>query len=74
MEDRRKELKETRYFLKRESSAYPTLDDWSQRTVLEYGIKGVPETVIIDRDGMIVRHVVGPINYREVKTILDGLL
>jgi len=33
--------------------AYPTLLDPGSRTAIDYGLTGVPETVIIDRDGIV---------------------
>lgn len=42
---------------------------------LEFGLTGVPETFIVDRDGTIIMHVRGMIDedsLEEIRTLLDG--
>lgn len=73
-DEKREELRKTKAFLKTMKYAYPTLDDWTQSTVLNYGVTGVPETFVIDKEGVIVKKFVGPIDKYELSSILDGLL
>ena len=73
-DEKREELRKTKAFLKRMDYAYPTLDDWTQSAVLDYGVTGVPETYVIDKQGIIVKKFVGPIDKYELSHILDGLL
>ena len=61
-------------FLKRYGENYPTLVDDSDRTAIDYGVAGVPETFIIDGDGRIVKKFVGPVNPSEFLSVLEGLL
>lgn len=37
---------------------------------VDYGITGVPETIIIDKQGNIIHHFKGPINYNLISNIL----
>ena len=66
--------KDARSFLKRHGTAYPTLVDVNQRSAIDYGIAGVPETYVLDKDGIIVKKYVGPVSSQELSALLDGLL
>lgn len=61
-------------FLAKHGMAFPTLVDPAQRTAIDYGVAGVPETFIIGRDGQIVKKVVGPVNPDELVNTLEALL
>jgi hypothetical protein len=39
---------------------FPTIHDPTGKTAVEYGVRGVPTTFFIDRDGTILGGVVGP--------------
>ncbi len=49
------------------------VDDRS-RAAFAYGVHGMPETFFIDRDGVVVGRVVGPVTAELLSTTLDGLL
>ena len=49
------------------------LDD-AQRTNIDYGVAGVPETFVIGRDGTIVKKCTGPVTKMELEVLLNGLL
>ena len=61
-------------WLAREGQAYPTLLDPGQRTAIDYGVGGVPETFFIGRDGTIVHKYSGPIPMAKMVEILEELL
>lgn len=61
-------------YLKKHGKAYPTLLDPAQRTAIDYGVGGVPETFFIDRQGQIVRKVSGPVSPDVLVTTLEALL
>lgn len=63
-----------RPYLKRYGAAYPTLLDPSQRTAIDYGVGGVPETFFIGRDGTIVRKHNGPLYMELMVEVLEELL
>ncbi len=49
-------------FLKNRGSGYPNLQDPEQRTAINYGVAGIPETFFIGRDGLVVHKVTGPVD------------
>jgi cytochrome c biogenesis protein CcmG/thiol:disulfide interchange protein DsbE len=61
-------------FMRRYGQAYPGLLDPGQRTALDYGVFGIPETFFIDAGGVIRARQIGPLVRAEltadVKTIL----
>ena len=61
-------------FLKKHGSAYPTLLDPTQRTSIDYGVAGVPETYVIDGTGNIIHKFTGPIDPVILRGLLDEVL
>ena len=61
-------------FVKQHGSAYPTLNDSTQSTSIDYGVAGVPETFVIDKDGVVIHKFTGPIDPVMLASILEGLL
>lgn len=53
---------------------YPALHDEGARTAIDYGLYGVPETFIIDRDGRIVRKKIGPWGLEELAGAIEEVL
>ncbi|MGH2463900.1 MAG: TlpA family protein disulfide reductase [Candidatus Limnocylindrales bacterium] len=49
-------------FMKQYGLDYPALLDPGSRTALDYGIVGIPETVFIDRAGVIRARSIGPLS------------
>ena len=37
----------------------------------EYGIRGVPETFIINKQGIVVKHIVGPVDFGLLRKEID---
>jgi cytochrome c biogenesis protein CcmG, thiol:disulfide interchange protein DsbE len=54
--------------------SYPALLDEGSRTAVSYGLYGVPETFIIDRDGIVVHKQIGPITLRKLTELIRPLL
>lgn len=48
--------------------------DPRSRTAIEYGVRGVPETFFITRDGRILHHLVGPVSPEALQTWIPRLL
>lgn len=48
--------------------------DERSRTALEFGVLGLPETFFVDRDGIVVGKVSGPINGQLITETLDKIL
>jgi len=61
-------------FLARYGKNYPTLIDSGGRVAIDYGVAGVPETYVIDRDGQIVKKFVGPVDPDEFLAVLEAVL
>jgi cytochrome c biogenesis protein CcmG/thiol:disulfide interchange protein DsbE len=55
-------------------SAYPSLVDNGARTAIDYGVSGVPETFIMDKQGVVAFKKFGPITTGEITQKLDSLL
>lgn len=61
-------------FLKKHGSNYPTLIDEGQRTNIDYGVAGVPETFVLDKDGKIIKKFAGPVMKSDLDSVLEPLL
>ena len=61
-------------FLDEFDVSYPSTVDPSNRTARAYGLTGVPETFVIDQQGLLVRHFLGPISQTQLSQELDTLL
>jgi cytochrome c biogenesis protein CcmG/thiol:disulfide interchange protein DsbE len=61
-------------FLEEFGVSYPSGVDPGNRTAHVYGVTGVPETFVVDRAGLLVQHVVGPITQEQLGQIIDRAL
>jgi peroxiredoxin len=63
-------------FFKKTGVVLPALLDTQGKVSLLYGTSGVPETFVIDGQGVIVKKVMGGLDWNstEVISYLDGLL
>ena len=53
---------------------YSYVEDQDSRAGVEFGIFGVPETFVIDRDGLVTHKFTGPVTYEELAGELDSVL
>jgi cytochrome c biogenesis protein CcmG, thiol:disulfide interchange protein DsbE len=60
-------------FLKRQGSAYSTLEDTTGAIAITYGVGGVPETFFIDRAGTIIHKENGPLFPPTLMPLLETL-
>lgn len=65
---------DSRRWLNELGSAYPSLMDNGARTAIDYGVSGVPETFILDKQGVVAFKKFGPITTSEITQKLDSLL
>jgi cytochrome c biogenesis protein CcmG/thiol:disulfide interchange protein DsbE len=63
-----------RAFLEEYSVSYPSTVERGNRTARAYGLTGVPETFVIDQEGLLVRHFLGPITQAQLSLEIDELL
>jgi cytochrome c biogenesis protein CcmG/thiol:disulfide interchange protein DsbE len=61
-------------FLDEFGVTYPTAVDPGNRTARAYGVTGVPETFVVDQQGRLVHHFVGPVTQEELSRTLDQVL
>ena len=57
-------------FLQKYQVTYPTGPDTSGNISVDYGVSNVPSTVFIDRSGVVVRKILGPV---DAKTLDDEI-
>jgi len=60
-------------FLNTYGITYTNVVDTSGATAINYGVTGVPETVFIDRHGIIVQKVIGELSEQTLKRNLQLL-
>ena len=53
---------------------YPSLLDPGARTAIDYGVTGVPETFILNKQGVVAFKKFGPLTTTEITHKLDSLL
>ena len=61
-------------FLDEFDVTYPCAVDPGNRTSRAYGVTGVPETFVIDRQGQLVHHFVGPVSQAELGLVIEQAL
>ena len=63
-----------RGYVRSENVAYPVVEDAGSKTALAYGLRGVPETFVVNRSGRIVKHVIGPVDAAGLATEVNSML
>jgi len=53
---------------------FPSSVDTGNRVARAYGVTGVPETFVIDRQGLLVRHFLGSVSSEELSLAVDEAL
>jgi len=53
---------------------YPVVQDTESATALAYGLRGVPETFLVDRAGRITDRVIGPVSAQRLADKINSLL
>jgi cytochrome c biogenesis protein CcmG/thiol:disulfide interchange protein DsbE len=61
-------------FLDEFGVSYPSTVEPGNRTARAYGLTGVPETFVVDQQGQLVRHFLGPITQAELIAEIDPML
>lgn len=65
---------DARRFAATSGASYPMVVDEDSSTALDFGLRGVPETFVIDRDGRIVDRIIGPVTAAALAERIDPLL
>jgi cytochrome c biogenesis protein CcmG/thiol:disulfide interchange protein DsbE len=61
-------------YVRTASVSYPVVEDSDSRTALAYGLRGVPETFVIDRTGRIVDRIIGPVDGTTLTNQITSML
>lgn len=61
---------DARGFLQRYAASYPNGFDAQKQIYINYGVYGLPETFVVNQQGLILHHVIGPVTSVQ----LDGWL
>jgi cytochrome c biogenesis protein CcmG/thiol:disulfide interchange protein DsbE len=65
---------EARRFVAETGTTYPTGVDASGRIAIDYGLRGIPETHVVDRDGRLIRRWIGPLTGPQIDALVAELL
>lgn len=65
---------DARAYVAQSGATYPMVVDRDSSAALAYGLRGVPETYVIDRDGTMVDRVIGPVTADRLASRISGLL
>ncbi len=60
-------------FMKEHDIRFPVLHSKNSPITVDYGINGVPETIVIDSSGIIRMHFKGPVTYDILKKSLEEI-
>jgi cytochrome c biogenesis protein CcmG/thiol:disulfide interchange protein DsbE len=63
-----------RGYVRSEGVTYPVVEDAGSKTALAYGLRGVPETFVVNRSGRIVSHVIGPVGAAALASEINSML
>jgi cytochrome c biogenesis protein CcmG/thiol:disulfide interchange protein DsbE len=61
-------------FLDEFDVSYPSTVEPGNRTARAYGLTGVPETFVVDQQGQLVRHFLGPITQAQLIAEIEPML
>jgi len=63
-----------RSYVRTDGVTYPVVEDAGSKTALAYGLRGVPETFVVNRYGRIVKHVIGPVGATALASEINSML
>lgn len=61
-------------FLQQEGQTYPAGSDANGAIAIDYGVRGIPEKYFIDRDGILVKKLSGPLTETTLRNTINELL
>ena len=63
-----------RAYVRTAGLTYPVVEDTNSRTALAYGLRGVPETFVVNQSGRVVYRVIGPIAAPALASEINSVL
>ncbi|MDR5682507.1 MAG: redoxin domain-containing protein [Armatimonadota bacterium] len=64
---------DARAFMRHYGLTFPTGPDRDGRVAVAFGVRGIPETFVVDRAGRIVHRFAGPLDPARLREVLDPL-
>jgi cytochrome c biogenesis protein CcmG/thiol:disulfide interchange protein DsbE len=61
-------------FIQQEGQVYPSGLDVNGAVAIDYGVRGIPEKYFIDRDGILIKKLSGPLTEITLRTTINELL
>ena len=65
---------DARGFLQRYAATYPSGFDAQKQIYINYGVYGLPETFVVNPQGLVLHHVIGPVTSAQLDAWLTPLL
>ena len=65
---------DARQYAATSGGSYPVVSDSDSSAALAYGIRGVPETYVVDPKGRLVDRFVGPVTYAQLSPRINDVL
>ncbi len=62
------------FFLQQEGQVYPNGSDANGTIAINYGVRGIPEKYFIDREGILVKKLSGPLTETTLRNTINELL
>jgi cytochrome c biogenesis protein CcmG, thiol:disulfide interchange protein DsbE len=63
-----------RSYVRTQGVTYPVVEDASSQAALAYGLRGVPETFVVNQSGRVVNRVFGPVDAAALSSEIDSML
>ena len=63
-----------RNYVRTDAVTYPVVEDASSKTALAYGLRGVPETFVVNQSGRVVNRVFGPVDAAALSSEINSML
>jgi len=61
-------------FIQQEGQVYPNGIDSDGAVAIDYGVRGIPEKYFIDRDGILIKKLSGPLTEATLRNTINELL
>jgi len=65
---------DARDYVRTAGISYPIVEDTDSRTALAYGLRGIPETFVVNKTGRIVDRVIGPVDQAKLGREINSAL
>lgn len=63
-----------RSYVHTQGVTYPVVEDAGSQTALAYGLRGVPETFVVNQSGRVVNRVFGPVDAAALASEINSML